>query len=107
MLEQLDTNERKPFIIKAMKFTLIEEDLFRLCIDGVLRRCIPLIAKVAVIREVHSGDARGHFSSAITYKKIPQARIWWEHMITNVVKFYKSCDICQRVGRPMPANMNP
>lgn len=70
--EGLNTSERKAFILKTLKFIIIEQALYRLGRDGILRRCVSRSARQQVTEEAHASDARGHFAAEITIKKILQ-----------------------------------
>ena len=61
VLEGLNTSERKAFILKTLKFTIIKQALYRLGGDGIIRRCVPRSAMQQVIEEAHAGEAGGHF----------------------------------------------
>ena len=43
--EGLNTSERKAFILRTLKFTMIENVLYRLGRDGIIRRCVPRHAR--------------------------------------------------------------
>ena len=94
--EGLNTSERKAFILKIVKFTIIDKALYRLGRDGIIRRCVPRSARQQVIHEAHAGDTGGHFAeSDITVKKILQVGLWWERMTPDVTTYCRKCDICQ------------
>ena len=59
--EGLNTSERKAFILRTLKFTMIGNVLYRLGRDGIIRRCVPRSARVQVIEEAHGGDSGGAF----------------------------------------------
>lgn len=69
-----NTNKTKALVLKAIKFTLIEGESYRLRSNEILRRCVPMSARLAVMKETRVGDAGGHFSSEITHKKILQVQ---------------------------------
>ncbi|MCO5607130.1 hypothetical protein L7F22_061323 [Adiantum nelumboides] len=105
--EDWSQSRKKGLIVKSLKFTIIGSSLYRLGIDGVLRRCVPISARMQIITEAHNGSSGGHFSSDITYKKILQAGLWWQSVMVVVRTYCKTCDICQRMGRPTAADMTP
>ena len=105
--EGLNTSERKAFILRTLKFTIIEQALYRLGRDGIIRRCVPRSARQQVIVEAHASDARGHFAAEITIKKILQVGLWWERMHPDVIDYCRKCDMCQRTGRPTASDMMP
>ncbi|MCO5585886.1 hypothetical protein L7F22_039820 [Adiantum nelumboides] len=96
--EDWSQSRKKGLIVKSLKFTIIGGSLYRLGIDGVLRRYVPISARMQIITEAHNGSSGGHFSSDITYKKILQAGLWWQSIMADVKTYCKTCDICQRMG---------
>ncbi|MCO5593329.1 hypothetical protein L7F22_047339 [Adiantum nelumboides] len=60
-----------------------------------------------IITKAQTGSSRGHFSTDITYKKILQAGLRWQSVMADVGSYCKTCDICQRMGRPTAADMTP
>ncbi|MCO5604039.1 hypothetical protein L7F22_058196 [Adiantum nelumboides] len=100
-------SRKKGLIVKSLKFTLIGGSLYRLGIDGVLRRCVPISARMQIIIEANTESSGGHFSSDIIYKKILQVGLWWKSIMAYVRTYCRTCDICQRMGRPTAANTTP
>ena len=41
--------------------------------DGVLRRCVVAVERVALLEEVHKDEARGHIAGEVTARKTLQA----------------------------------
>ena len=72
-----------------MQFTVIEEELYRMGTDGVLRRCVPMSARHLVISESHAGDAGGHFAADITARKVLVAGLWWTILQKDVKAYCK------------------
>ena len=52
--EGLNTSKRKAFILKTLKFTIIDKALYCLGRDGIIRRCVPRSARQQVIQEAHA-----------------------------------------------------
>ncbi|MCO5602755.1 hypothetical protein L7F22_056893 [Adiantum nelumboides] len=105
--EDWPQSRNKALIIKSLKFSIIRSFLYRLGIDGVLKRCVPLSARMQIIIEAHTNSSGKHFSTDITHNKILKAGLWWQSMMVDVKSFCKTCDICQRMGRPTTADMTP
>ncbi|MCO5587405.1 hypothetical protein L7F22_041354 [Adiantum nelumboides] len=103
--EDWSNSRKKGLIVKSLRFALIGGSLYRLGIDGVLRRCVPISARMQIITEAHTGSSGGHFFSDITYKKILQAGLWWQSVMADVRTYCKTCDNFQRMGRPTAADM--
>ena len=69
--------QKKQLVVKAVDFTLIVGQLYKLGRDEVLRRCVMPHEKEAIIREAHFGTTGGHFAGKPTAQKILAAGLWW------------------------------
>ena len=67
--DEFTKKQKKYLVVKATDFTLITGHLYKLGPDEVLRRCVMLHEKDAIIREAHSGTAGGHFIGKPTTQK--------------------------------------
>jgi hypothetical protein len=79
----------------VLKYTSLEDDLYRRTIDDVLLKCLgEEHAKVAVW-EVHDGMCGAHYS---TYKMnwlLRRAGFYWPTMMDDCIKYQKGCEVCQ------------
>jgi hypothetical protein len=62
--------EQSQLMIKARPYTLCDDHLHKLGLDGVLKQCLTPIETSKVLEEFHEGLARGHYSSKAIVKKI-------------------------------------
>ena len=69
--------KNKILAIKASLFTLINESLYKLGLDDVLRRCVLEHERYDIIEEAHSRAVGGHFQVDTTIKKILHLGLWW------------------------------
>ena len=90
-----------------MKFTIIGIELYRLSVDGVLRRCVTISTRRLVITESHLGDAGGHFTIEITSRNILTTGLCWTTLYEDVKTYCKQCGLCQRIDRSTTTNMMP
>jgi hypothetical protein len=51
-----------------------------------------------VMRELHEGPSKGHFTIEITKRNILDTRYWWPTLYRDVNDYCISCDGCQRIG---------
>jgi hypothetical protein len=63
--------------------------------DNKLRQCLSTTKVQKVIRELHDGIVKGHFTIEITHKKILDVRYFWPTMYKDVNEFCRSCNACQ------------
>jgi hypothetical protein len=105
-------NEMNPevaavFMRKVRPYMLIKGVLHKEGADGRLRRCLEKSEVEAVLRALHEEDAGGHFASANTARKILDAGYWWPSIHKDVHLFVRSCDACQRTGKPRLSRNHP
>jgi transposase InsO family protein len=53
-----------------------------------------------ILAEEHEGITGGHYAGKETMQKILRAGLWWPTLHKDAKEYYRSCDICQRVGKP-------
>ena len=71
-----------------------EPYLFRVCSDGVLRRCVPVEEGIKIIERCHSapyGDIMGVFC---THSKIWQSGFFWPTKYEDTKDFIRRCGAC-------------
>ena len=61
----------------------------------------------AVVALYHEGMGGGHIGSEATAKKILLQGLWWPTLFRDVHRIVKTCDVCQRMGRPNKNEMMP
>jgi len=99
--------QKKKLVYKVGPYTLIDEVFYKKGNDKILRRCINP-SKVPIILEgCHSEVCGGHFAGLAIVQKALQSGYWWPTIFTDVAKFAKKCDPCQRVGKPTSTSSMP
>ena len=66
---------------------------------GNLLRVIRSYEMEAVLYMMHNTLTAGHFSTEIMFDKI-RSRYYWPQLYENIREYVKSCDACQRRGKP-------
>ena len=51
-----------------------------------------------ILKELHKGNAGGHFSQDITIHKVLDARYWWPTLYKDTYDYYQTCHECQKTG---------
>ena len=94
--------KKKALVIQARNYTWAAGALYRLGKDGVLRGCVADDERTELLEEAHEGESGGHMSGEVTARKLLEAGYWWDSMFKDAQEWAKTCDVCQRVGRPLP-----
>ena len=76
LLENKNSKQRRAFRLNSSSYQIIDGVLFRKKYDGVFLRCLEQEDASRVVKELHDGPARGHFSGDTTAHKILRARYY-------------------------------
>nr|CAD39877.2 OSJNBb0058J09.16 [Oryza sativa Japonica Group] len=75
-----------------------EPYLYRVCSDGLLRRCVPTDEGLKIIERCHASPYGGHYGAFRTQAKIWQSGFFWPTMYEDSKEFIRRCTSCQRQG---------
>jgi hypothetical protein len=70
--------------------------LYRVCIDGLLRRCIPAFETWKILERCHATPYGGHYGAFRTNAKVWQRRFYWPTMYEDAKSFVRRCSRCQK-----------
>jgi hypothetical protein len=79
----------------AKRYTLVEGDLYRRGVNGVLMRCITREEGCELLAEVHEGEYGNHASSHTLVGKAFWHGFYWPIALQDVVELVKTCKACQ------------
>ena len=72
--------------------------LYRSCVDGIIRRCVPECEMLSVLEACHSSPIGGHHSGIRSAHKILQCGYYRPTLRQDAHEFAKACDRFQRDG---------
>ncbi|XP_050207856.1 uncharacterized protein LOC126657237 [Mercurialis annua] len=98
MPPDLTYHQRKKFLSDAKRFLWEEPYLFKVCGDGILRRCVPLQEMMPILSQCHSSDYAGHYGTSRTAARVLECGFFWPTLFRDAKDFVSHCDRCQRVG---------
>jgi hypothetical protein len=87
-------------VVRATDYQLISGQLYKLGLDNILRRCVLNHERQDILWECHSGVVGGHVGGKATAQKVLQDGLWWATLFKDAKEYARSCDTCQRVGKP-------
>ncbi|XP_070002789.1 uncharacterized protein [Nicotiana sylvestris] len=90
--------EKKTFYHDCRMYYWDEPYLFRICVDNMIRRCVPEIEQSFVLQACHASAYGGHFGGAKTATKVLEAGFFWPTVFRDAHLWVKGCDECQRTG---------
>jgi hypothetical protein len=79
----------------AKRYTLVEGNLYRRGVNGVLMQCITQEEGCDLLVEVHGGECGNHASSYTLVGKAFQHRFYWPTTLQDVVELVKTYKACQ------------
>ena len=94
-----DKYESRKLKIKAARFTIYNNRLYKRSFSGPLLRCLsPKEAKYVMI-ELHEGECGNHSGSRSLCNKILTIGYYWPTMRMDTYEFINKCDKCQRFAQ--------
>ena len=86
--------------MRTTDFTLIVGQLYKLGSCEILHRYILENEQRRILEEAHVGVIGGHYARKATPQKVLTVGLWWPTTHKDAKEFCKSCDVCQRKGKP-------
>ena len=101
--------ERKKLLSEIKHYLWDDPYLFKVCGDGIVRRCVPFSEVTSILSHCHAREAGGHFGPTRTAHKVLQCGFYWPSLFKDAMNFVWACDKCQRTGtlsrhQEMPQN---
>ncbi|CAM8923520.1 unnamed protein product [Rhodiola kirilowii] len=98
----MNYNQKKKFVHDARRYYWDEPHLFKLCSDGIYRKCVADKDIEGVLHHCHSFPCGGHGGSSKTAAKVLQSGLYWPSIFKDAYNFVKACDKCQRSAIASP-----
>ncbi|GKA09153.1 reverse transcriptase domain-containing protein [Tanacetum coccineum] len=91
------TYQQKNKFFSDLKHYFWEEPyLFKVCSDGMIRRCISGPETQTILDQCHHGPTDGHYGPNITAKKVLDSGFYWPTIIKEAHTLVRLCDACQK-----------
>ena len=78
---------RKKLQVESRRHLWDDPYLYRVCSDGLLRRCVPATKREKIIEQCHSAPYGGHYGAFRTQAKIWQCGFFWPTMYEDTKDF--------------------
>ncbi|XP_070029744.1 uncharacterized protein [Nicotiana sylvestris] len=95
---ELSSNQSKKLKRDSLDYYWDEPYLFKICTDGVIRRCVPEEEQLSILEACHSSSYGVHHGGVRTASKVLSYGFYWPSLFTYAGDFVKRCDECQRAG---------
>ncbi|XP_070055246.1 uncharacterized protein [Nicotiana tomentosiformis] len=96
---ELSSSQRKKLKRDSLDCYWDEPYLFKICNDGVIRRCVPEEEQMNILDACHSSPYGGHHGGARTTSEVLSCGFYWPTLYKDASELVKRCDECQRAGR--------
>ena len=78
-----------------------------MCVDQIVRRCVPDHEFSSVLAFCHSYACGGHYSGKRTALKVLQCGFYWPSLFRDAFFYCRACTSCQKVGNIGRRDMMP
>jgi hypothetical protein len=109
-LKNLSKKVDKQLRYSAIKYVLLEDELYYLTINGVLLKCLGEEEAKILMGEIHEGVCGAHQLAFKMKWMIRNNNYYWPTILEDCFKYYKGCQECQKFGsiqRVLASAMNP
>src|SRR3954468_21688035 len=96
-----DQDEARRIIRRSKAFAVVEGELYKRSISGILQRCIILEDGRSLLREIHEGTCGHHASSRALVAKAFRSGFYWPTAAEDARNLVLKCEPCQRFA-PKP-----
>jgi hypothetical protein len=93
-LEDLSSSRDRKVPLQALRYTLLDGELYRRTIDGVLLRCVGREEAKIAMREVHEGMCRAHQAAHKMKWMLRRVGLFWPAVLKDCFNYYKGCASC-------------
>ncbi|GJR16831.1 reverse transcriptase domain-containing protein [Tanacetum coccineum] len=93
------TYQQKNKFFSDLKHYFWEEPyLFKVCSDGMIRRCVSGPETQTILDQCHHGPTGGHYGPNVTAKKVLDSGFYWPTIIKEAHTLVRLCEACQKTG---------
>ena len=106
--ESMTSKEKRILRLKAAKYVILNDVLYKRGLDGMFLRCMDLDQHKKLLQTFHNEACGGHYSSTITAFKIHGSYYYWSGMFKDAYKWVANCEKCKLfIGKPQLAALPP
>nr|GFA94596.1 reverse transcriptase domain-containing protein [Tanacetum cinerariifolium] len=99
IVKGMSSQQKNKFFKDVKHYFWDDPQLFTICADQIIRRCVSGQEAVDILKACHSGPTRGHHGPNYTARKVLDSGFYWPTINRDVQNLVKNCDVCQRQGK--------
>ncbi|GJU43501.1 reverse transcriptase domain-containing protein [Tanacetum coccineum] len=81
--------------------------LFKVCFDGMIRRCVTGLETRTILDQCHHGPTGGHYGPSVTAKNVLDSGFYWSTIIKEAHTLVRLCEACQKIGNTSKCDKMP
>ena len=93
-----DWTQKRKFMRDVKEYLWDELFLFKRCLDGIIRQCIPDDEQDDILKACHAVEFEGHYRGERTAIRVLQCGFYWPSIYLDAKIITATCDRCQRTG---------
>ena len=93
-LPHMIDNEKRTIKLHALRYVIINGELWWTSIDGVLLKCVDKEQAIKILTKMHSGECGGHYMPKIIAHKVLRVGFWWPTLFNDIHILVRKCDAC-------------
>ncbi|KAK1643827.1 hypothetical protein QYE76_061632 [Lolium multiflorum] len=94
----VDENESRRIQRRSKAYTIINGEVYKRSVTGVLQRCVEPEEGKEMLEEIHRGECGHHASSRALVAKVFRHGFYWPTALDNAEDLVRKCNGCQRHG---------
>ena len=84
---------------RAKSYTIINGEMYKRSVTGVLQRCVEPEEGKEMLREIHQGECGHHASSRALVAKVFRHGFYWPTALEDAEDLVRKCNGCQRYSK--------
>jgi hypothetical protein len=102
-----DRSEARRIARMAKSFTLVDDDLYKRAVSGVLQRCVPIPQGRELLRDIHAGVCGHHAAPRTLVGNAFRQGFYWPTAVADASEIVRTCEGCQLYARKsnLPAHV--
>ncbi|GKB13125.1 reverse transcriptase domain-containing protein [Tanacetum coccineum] len=99
--------QKNKFFSDLKHYSWEEPYLFKVCSDGMIRRCVSGPETQTILDQCHHGPTSGHYRPNVTAKKVLDSGFDWPTIIKEAHTLVCLCEACQKTGNMLKHDEMP
>ncbi|KAK1606789.1 hypothetical protein QYE76_030462 [Lolium multiflorum] len=95
----VDENESRRIQRRSKAYTIINGEVYKRSVTGVLQRCVEPEEGREMLEEIHRGECGHHASSRALVAKVFRHGFYWPTALDNAEDLVRKCNGCQRYAK--------